>query len=491
MKPLYRILALGALIYGGRPTAQAQHWAPFRPGAIHSFRTSVGDTVFTLRLDSAYVSAANDSVYQFNRILRQRSGREVFVRSANSFFGARVLVRPGRREFELLNAAEGAQPAQALLLKPYAAVGNSWPAAVGSPVTVTLTAKTLQLVAGQSDSVATFTLSDGRSLLLSRRYGLVQAPKWLRAGAGSQTLRLEQLPMQLVHSAYAPARVFDFQVGDEFGYYTENFMNVFGCPSTHLLRRITGRQQTADSLIYTFMEQSVTRRNGSPGCTPAGTTYSTQLNGRLALPLNGGTRNPAQYPGHADALRLLTLEYLPYNGGGTIVALPLTPASPALPCAPGRPLRYLFVSNGPIYIPGIDYGYQTMTYAPGVGQSFFNYYRLTYFRKQQPGGAYQTCGSASSFSALLPARAAAAAARYELFPNPSAGQTTLRLPAPAAAGGSLCLLDATGRRVRAQPLSRGQNEVSIPLGQLPAGLYVVQLHRPGEAPVALRLQHLP
>ncbi|RTQ50677.1 T9SS type A sorting domain-containing protein [Hymenobacter gummosus] len=493
MKQLYRILALGGALMSFS-AAQAQHWALFRPGTIHSFRTSVGDTVFTLRLDSAYVTPANDSVYTFNRILRQHP-YEQYTRTANSFFGARLLVRPTRREYELVTEAEGSQPGGALLLKPYAPPGSSWPAAAGSAVTVTLSSKTVQTIAGQPDSVALFTISDGRSLQLSRRNGLIQAPKWLQGGSGSQTLRIEQAPVAFEQSMYAPTRVFDFQVGDEFGYYYENFMSSFGCPSTHLLRRIISRQQTADSLIYTYMQQSVTHRSGAPGCGPAGDAYSNYPVGRIAVALNGGQWQPSRsWQQQHSKLRLLTLEYALVARpagfpGEPLVALPLTTS--ALPCAQGRQMRYLMVAGrGRVYTPGVDYGYQTQAYAPGIGEDIFDFFHLIYFRKVQPNGTYQTCGTRTPFSTLLPTRAVQAAARFQLFPNPATDEATLRLLVPAPAGTQLTLLDATGRVVGRQALDRGQTTATLPLAQLPAGLYVVQVHQPGSRPLVLRLQHV-
>jgi hypothetical protein len=493
MKHWYRLPALAAALLAGSLAAQAQHWAPFRPGAVHSFRTTVGDTLYTLRLDSAYVSGA-DSVYRFNRIMRQ-SGAERFVPSPNSFFGAHVVAKAGGREFELVSAAEGSRPTTALLLKPCAAPGSSWPAAAGSSLTVTLTAKAVQAVyGGITDSVATFSCSDGRSLLLSRRYGLVQAPMWLRAGAGSQALRLHERPVGFAQSINAPIRVFDLAVGDEFGYYFENFMSSLGCPSSHRLRRITGRQQTADSLLISYMEQTVTHRNGSPGCGPAGHTYGPILRGRVALPLNGSPWNPTGPTPHAE-LRLLTLEYAPLR---TTSALPTTyvvarPLVQGTQCNPGWRLRYLRVSSmnqsGPYYAPGVDFGYIQHIYTAGLGETGVNFEELTAYYKLMADGAFHACGPRGDFSPLLPNRAAQAARQFQLYPNPATQEALLQLLGPAPAGTQLSLLDATGRRVWGQQVSHGQLAVRIPLSQLPAGLYVVHLQLPGETPVALRLQH--
>lgn len=494
MKHWYRLLALVAALAAGSLTAQAQNWAPFRPGAVHSFRTTVGDTLYTLRLDSAYVSGA-DSVYRFNRIMRPTTN-ERYTPTPNSFFGAHVVAKAGAREFQLVSLAEPRRAAAALLLKPYAAVGSSWAAETGSGLTVTLTAKAVQAVSGSvTDSVATFTISDGRSLVLSRRHGLVQAPKWLRAGTGSQTLRLYERPTQFAQSINSPIRVFDLAQGDELGYYFENFMSSLGCPSSNRLRRITGRQQTADSLIFTYTEQTVTRRNGSPGCGPAGNTFSGVLHGRIALPLNGDSWNPAGPKPYAD-LRLLTLEYAPLRTSGTlpttyVIARPLIQGTQ---CNAGWQMRYLRIAapvSGPFtyYTPGVDYGYIQHVYTLGIGETGFNFEALNAYYKLTANGAFQPCGPRSDYSTLLTSRAAQAAKQFQLYPNPATQETLLQLLGPAPAGTHLSLLDATGRRVWQQEVIRGQLAVRIPLAALPTGLYVVHLQLPGETPVALRLQH--
>jgi hypothetical protein len=496
MKNWYRLPALAATLLAGTLAAHAQNWAPFRPGAVHSFRTAVGDTLYTLRLDSAYVSGP-DSVYRFNRIMRP-TRNERFVTSPNSFFGAHVVAKAGAREFELVSVVDAGRPAASLLLKPYAATGTSWPAAAGSALTVTLTTKAVQPVyGGFTDSVATFTVSDGRSIVLSRRNGLVQAPKWLQAGAGSQTLRLYERPARFAQSINAPTRVFDLSPGDELGFYFENFMSSLGCPSRNRLRRITGRQQTADSLLISYTEQTVTHHNGSPGCGPAGSTFGPILRGRVAVPLNGSPWNPSGTTPYAD-LRLLTLEYAPLRTSSAasnayVVGRPLIQGTR---CNSGWQLRYLLVSSSGIqpgagYAPGVDYGYIQHVYTLGMGETGVNFEELTAYYKLMADGAYHSCGPRSDFSTLLPSRTAQAAARFQLYPNPASQEATLRLLAPAPAGSQLTLLDATGRKVWQQAIGRGQGAVPIPLSALPSGLYVVQLHMPGEAPVALRLQHQP
>ena len=82
--------------------------------------------------------------------------------------------------------------------------------------------------------------------------------------------------------------------------------------------------------------------------------------------------------------------------------------------------------------------------------------------------------------ALATANAGAAAmspALLELFPNPAQGRTTLHLDVPTATTATMELLDLQGRRVLSQPLQlrAGANYQEIPLNNVAAGLYLLQV----------------
>lgn len=76
-------------------------------------------------------------------------------------------------------------------------------------------------------------------------------------------------------------------------------------------------------------------------------------------------------------------------------------------------------------------------------------------------------------SILTAARPAAAAPALAVYPNPAGSTATVLIP---AGGGRLALLDALGRPVYRQTLAAGATP--LPLGQLPAGSYLLVLHTP-------------
>ena len=66
---------------------------------------------------------------------------------------------------------------------------------------------------------------------------------------------------------------------------------------------------------------------------------------------------------------------------------------------------------------------------------------------------------------------------YQLFPNPVSEVATLKLTQPAGGGSTTVrLLDATGRQVLERSLGTSPRlETQLPVGELPAGIYVVQV----------------
>lgn len=101
------------------------------------------------------------------------------------------------------------------------------------------------------------------------------------------------------------------------------------------------------------------------------------------------------------------------------------------------------------------------------------------------GAAARTAVATASTSAS----AIALPLALELFPNPAQGRTTLHLTVPTATAATAELLDLQGRRVLRQPLTlqAGENYQEIPLGNVAAGLYLLEVRLAGSAGKAGRL----
>ncbi|WP_375416422.1 hypothetical protein [uncultured Hymenobacter sp.] len=479
--------------------AQVTAWRPFRPGLVYAFRTAKADIIFTLRVDSVYADGP-DSVYRFNRTLRQLDGSR-YVPTTNNLFGARMRFRPGSGTYTFFLDADTLGPARQWTLQTEGAVGSSYeqPAGQRAGTARVASREERQILPGVRDLTLTLrTQPDGDTLVFSRRHGAVQLPRNLYRGQpGSQPLYLADVPVPIGESKYySPTVLFNYQPGDEFGFRTEDWINPFPCFITYTLRRILTRQQSTDSLSYTYLEQIRHQAVSGLDCGSTNTTSFTPVTTkRLAISLRTG-QSP-QFP----YLGLFTLEYKRASAGQSDrqaiqAGLPIIMSR-----ASGCQETDFSVSNVRLYpqsgtsvalkvfVPGIDYLAWLQGFAPAVGLVYVYQDNLACSRRQLSNGQRSECGTCGDFVTLLPARAARAAAAATLHPNPAAGSAaTLTLAAPARPDTTLSLTDALGRRVWSTSVGAGQTALPVPLAGRPAGLYLVQLLAPGAAPLTWRLQ---
>lgn len=188
--------------------------------------------------------------------------------------------------------------------------------------------------------------------------------------------------------------------------------------------------------------------------------------------------------------------------------------TPALHCAPtlvvqvvvdsvgsqalgGRALRWLRVhlnSTAGVRMADRWYGriYEQVGSAgaymlPGAAQSCLNFEPpgmgplLTYSASNQPPLRYNYLASAL---VLGQTAARAEAAGFAVFPNPSAGPLTVRLPAATAPGARLQLLDMVGRCVW-QSTVPGNNQLDF--SNVTGGCYALRLQRAGQPDLVQRV----
>ncbi|RZL12360.1 MAG: T9SS type A sorting domain-containing protein [Hymenobacter sp.] len=484
MRHKYLLAALLLAALSQQAQGQTTAWRPFRPGRVYTFaQVGVsGNTVsaHTLRVDSAYATASGDSIYTFNRLLRQpNTSVSLYRKSHNNLFGARLRWQPGTSNYYLETNAEpalnGASVPTVLLLRPRAAVGSSWAASTQPALTATLSSR-IALGTSAADSLAIFTLSNGQQLTMSKYNGLSQGPQWLTlpaVGATKPSDWYQVIAPQAGLGAYDPRQLFAMQPGALLGYYLEDspLMTPFGCGSGNLLRQILTRQQTADSLLITYQEQQRFTYSGAPYCgTPAGTVVSSIRRGRWAFSLRTGAS--PQFP----MLALLSNEYRP---------IPTTTITQHLNAGNGYRLTTASNISQISYICWYNQGPSTGLYGPIIdttnGIAFTTGLGPTAsyddFKFQQnfycPGGS--VCTLPPTFTALLPSRAAEAATVATLHPNPATDAATLTLATPILPGTTLALTDALGRCIWRTELVPGQTTIAVPLTGQASGLYLVHL----------------
>ena len=507
MKHAYRRMRplLAALLLSATFGARAQAWRPFRPGLIYAYSGAGSSLIYTLRVDSAYVTASGDSVYAFNRLLRTSTSNNYprgAVKSRDNLFGALVRWRPGQASYTLEALAQNdVQAAVSLELFPRAPIGMTWSASSQTARTATMVSRALETISsGVQDTVAVISLTNPAAMVrLSRRYGLLAGPQWLGGATGVQ---LEQalLPATVEQSVYSPLRLFDVQVGDEFGYEVFDLgVTPVQCTNDKTLRRITGRRLTADSLIITYQEQWRHQEFGYAGyCFPAvaQVTYYPITVQRWALARAGNQWQPNAGPIQPAALRLLTGEY--YAGISPSYLLVGRPVGTAGlgNCGGGSTVSYspYYLQNGsqssatPVYATGLDYQAWQYAFKPGM-TSVGEYWNGQIYSRKLVNGTIVICGSPQAFVNLLPSRAAQAATLATLHPNPAAEAAVLTLAAPARPGQTLRLTDALGRTVWTTPVAAGQTAVTVPLAGQPAGLYLLHLNGADAQAAPWKLMH--
>ncbi|GAA4015777.1 hypothetical protein GCM10022408_31460 [Hymenobacter fastidiosus] len=476
---------------------QAQNWRPFRPnGDVHAFHGASTDTVLTLRLDSAAVQGA-DSVYYFNRIMR-RTGSFGWSKAVNNQFGQQLRYNVAQRTYSLLfeYSTNNFQLQQVIVLKPFVPVGTTWQSVdIDVIIPTTLLSRGTVQIDGVSDSVATFRVGNSQNIVLSKHYGLVSAPQNLRMrDPAAKILTLARRPDAAGRSYYNPLIILDLQPGDALGYRREAFsFTPFSCYTSFILRRVLNRQLTADSVIYTFQEQSRTAFSTAPGCPGGSPVVSPVSVVRVAAGRRTGqwqSQGAIPYAG----IDLLAYEYRGGQLSSTAVLMghPVIPAQAGTACSGPAKLRQqmLYRSNSAPggYRPGIDALTWERRVADGVGSLGQSEFALAYVSRML-NGTVQACGSGTDFATLLPAKAASGVAFFQLYPNPATASATLQLPAPARAATTIRLLDNLGRTVRTQPLAAGQTTAILPLQDLIIGLYMVEVQAAGGAAQHLRLQH--
>ncbi len=507
MRPLLVLL----LIFNALSAGAQQFWRPFRPGVVCSYALRDGtDATHTLRVDSAYQTAGGDSVYTFNRLMRQSVGVPadgVYAKSRNNLFGARLRWTPGQDFYVFeADAQPNVQTASSLRIYPRVAVGQSWVASTAPLLTATVQARSLLAVLpGVSDSVVSIALRAGTvttgpplvAFTLSRRYGVVEGTPWLggaAAGTAASAPLLAALPAPVAQSLYNPLALFAMRAGDELGYVFEpfNYFNPPVCLRRYTLRRILARQERADSLIISYEQQTQQQNYGGAGCgTAAGTTTEPVRAGRMAFSMLTG-RSP-QFP----ALGLLSGEYHPDSlftaAQAYLIGLGLRDGSPGDCFSSGTRLPYQRVYHRPdsgtdaTYAPGLDAFAWNQYFGPvaGMGDVRTQQTELVYYRRG--AGAPVVCGSLVGFATLLPVRVAPVSAIASLFPNPAAETVILKMSAPASPGARVELLDALGRRLWTTALRPGQHAVLVPLAGQPVGVYAVRLQGAAGAAATFRL----
>ena len=496
----YYSAALAALLLPAVP-ALASNFHPLHPGVRYEYRQtgSTGDMTFSTRARMAAPGPQSpDSVYALlGQEITTGAGTGVCVGASHKvgptgLFGRQMHVRNGfayRAEYELTGTN-----GRLFVLKPRAALGQSWVAMPG--LTAQVTARGLGTVLGQPDSVVTISLSDGQIMRIGKKYGYLSGPAlghYLDPRTPARQIELAAYN-ELGTAVTGPKVIFDYQPGDVFVHYFRQETQVqFLCTERWSRDSVLSRRVNGDSIIYRIWQRTYSKSHGvanapGPFCQATGSYLAPARIITLAV-----TSDSPAPQAQLSGTFLVNGTGGPLGTPGTLVF----PASRNSALYNGRyqqqvmQLNILGTQNGDSLCLNsmLDNG-QTNVYAAGLGMvrstgfSFGNLSETTLlgYIKNTPTGL-ETGGQLPRFAQLLPARSARPAATTAAFPNPFADELTVRFELTQAQPVALELHDALGRTVltrAAAPLPAGSAALTVTTGALPAGLYTLHLRFVGD-----------
>jgi hypothetical protein len=492
MKHIVKKSALLALLGGLALPAAAQTtgaaWRPFRVGQTYYYETNqTPPQLETVRLAGAQ-TIGTDSVYRFASFYRPVTSADTFQTTClppwipmfkpdtNTPLGAQMEVElSGDYVLRLTTGV-------AVRIRPGSLpVGASWVFCANPAITATVVTREVQPVGAAQvpDSVAVVALSNGGQLVLSKQFGLLNAPD-LRTLTAAAPIALELLTIPERGLGALPRNTpIDWQPGDSV-IWSESGPSI--CQSGWSVTRYLSRRVSANrDTIYhggTIQYASITY---GANCSGGRNVYVSP-----PMPFTRST-----YVG---------------NGGdqiGHLLGQVALPGQPTMSSGQG------FVNQGAYYVPigplnclggwrfrysaylqldtcrnalagGIDFGQNIETLdgfgvisSRGVWGDEGN---VVWYRSGN-----QTCGSIQGFprSELLATPALLPAERVQLFPNPAT--TTARLNLTGTKGGALNLTatDALGRRVWQHTQTIGPDaDLVLPTASWAPGVYYVRVALP-------------
>ncbi|KAA9333545.1 T9SS type A sorting domain-containing protein [Adhaeribacter soli] len=487
MKRPLRLSALLAMFCLGGTAAFAQNFQPFRKGPTYHF--IAGDSLYSLRIDSVKV-VAGDSVFVFNPIARKGAQSSAQGCSPGSTGPAAYTVHPNNQFGRQMRKAPNGEyifrtvQGQEYLLKTKVATGQSWafnPNNSTSNLTATLSAKTVETIQSVMDSVYTYTLSNGKTIKLSKNYGFTATPNFISDTDPyfkPKDLAFYALPEKGIgQPVSSPFVIFGFQPGDEFMYHSvEEGSSGSTCTEEWLHRTILSRRNSAngDSIYYSVREQRLVKSYGMPSApvgwcqTPSGTTLHNPTTNTLIItkktqPVTAALSNGFDpVPGFQGQVVTGIYRNSQFNQR-------MQMASQEYDYDPCSQTFNLFVHGGSYFRHGVGLGL-VYSYGSVANYGFSTTTLLAYNKGSETYGTWRTLAQIMSTSKELEKAAVKA------YPNPFNAEITLQLQELTGKGkAEITILNALGQVMHKTEAAVGTKELHLNLPHLAKGLYVVRV----------------
>ncbi len=220
----------------------AQNWSLLNKN--YKYNYSLGNTGYitnTLYADSFQVSG-NDTMFFMNRIITECdtcSTSNLFLKNQPQFMQRKVMFSNGVYCF--IDTSYYA-------IKPHSNVGGNWIFDTINNNSATVVSVFQSSIFGQSDSIKQIILGSGDSIIISKRFGIIQFPDF-KSNQSYTLIGIEGLNIGEIEPKFK--EIFDFNVGDVFQYDIRKTIAV-SAPTQIRHEKITilDKQYYTDSIKY-------------------------------------------------------------------------------------------------------------------------------------------------------------------------------------------------------------------------------------------------
>jgi hypothetical protein len=240
-------------------TIKAQDWAPVRVGDRYNYGLDHDPLVsVTLAIDSFHVNANDsinvslgDTVFFMNRVMCDSCATHYSIPGiCDTCYGLknRTQFMRGRVRHSISGVYSFRGPGS-VALPVYAHLGAAWLFDTTAGVRARIIAEDTFRIFGSLDSLKTWLLNSGDTVMLSKTYGIIQYPKKYKSHSYYRLVGIDG--RNIGTTVPGTRQIYDFNVGDVFEYHDKGFSGNGPFYQFRILKyTITSRRISGDSLIY-------------------------------------------------------------------------------------------------------------------------------------------------------------------------------------------------------------------------------------------------
>lgn len=432
-------------------SAFAQDWNLIAPAMKYNFRLSTANYVTnTIRVDSAAALGA-DSVFWLSQPKSVFFSSYPYLLLVGNILGDSVVKHPGAiYECRFRPPLYYPYPQETAVIHTKALIGASWEFTPG--VIATVTEQTDTLCWGVADSVKTISLSDGKSIRLSKKFGVLSLENQTLIGLQGENIGVQLPVMGDFYQDWVSGAVFE-QLGTNSTDYTSS-------TKTWTKYYVLGKTVTADS-IKISVRKLVRREQYFIGQLTA-TTFEDKLD--LFVVVNP---SQVQYPGTVKDPNYGNFTSTYYEN--TAAGLQLTVQSVNPPSSSGP-------SRNNIFVVGI--GETASAFSYGSSGSYINIQSSLLGYQKVAQTEQGTIHPDSFFGITNQTKDSQVLEQLTVYPNPARGGNMYLRCENCPLLESVEWVDISGRVLKT--VQNPALQTAIPVDDLPKGLYFLRIHAAGD-----------